>query len=66
LTRTTSSKLAQWDNVRTYEGGKPIGRQIPVQKILRHVMACEKECPQLGITLDRLSETVSEYHKQVA
>jgi hypothetical protein len=60
------SKLAQWDNVRTYRQGKRLGWQIPVQEILQHVMACENECPQLGMTLDKLFAIAPEYQKQAA
>jgi hypothetical protein len=60
------SELAQWDDVRTYGHGKQVDWQIPVQKILQHVVTCEKECPQLGMTLDKLFEIISEYQKQVA
>jgi hypothetical protein len=54
------------DDVRTSEGRKVVGWQMPVQEILQHVMACEKECPQLGIALDRLFGIVSDYQKQAA
>jgi hypothetical protein len=47
-------------------GGKQLGWQIPVREILQHVMACETECPQLGMSLDKLFATVSEYQKQAA
>jgi hypothetical protein len=29
-------------------------------------MACEKECTQLGMTLDKLFVTIGEYQKQAA
>jgi hypothetical protein len=66
---TTGKKitgLAQWDDVRTYTQGKRLGWQIPVQEILQHVIACERECPQLGMTLDTLFVIVSAYQKQAA
>ena len=66
LQGSSRSQLAQRDDVRTFAGGKRLGWQIPVQEILHHVMTCEKECPQLGITLDKLFETVSEYQKHAA
>lgn len=56
--------LGGWDDDRTYANGKRLGWQTPVQEILQHVMACEIECPQLGMTLDKLVVTVSEYQKQ--
>jgi hypothetical protein len=52
------------DAVRTSARRKVLGGQIAAQEILQHVMACEKECPELGITLDTLFETVSAYQQQ--
>jgi hypothetical protein len=36
------------------------------REILQHVMTCEEECPQLGMTLDKLFAKVSEYQKHAA
>jgi hypothetical protein len=51
----------QPEDVRTSERRKVLGGQIAAQEILHHVMTCEKECPELGITLDKLFTTLSEY-----
>jgi hypothetical protein len=54
------------DDVRTWEDGGIPDWQIPVHEILHHVMVCEKECPELGMTLDQLFARVSAYQQQAA
>ena len=66
MTLAARFNWAQWDDVRTYKQGKQFGWQIPVQELLQHVMTCEKECPQLGMTLDKLFGMISDYQKQAA
>jgi len=46
--------------------GKRLGWHVPAKEILLHVMACERECPQLGMRLDKLFATISAYQQQAA
>src|SRR5205823_8486039 len=52
--------------VRTNSNEKMLGGQKLVREIIRHIIGCEEECPELLIVLRLVFSMVSEYQLQAA